>query len=58
MARWRANAKSKERFHWPEKEMQNILRDFEEPTKDENFIVYDQNISAAEWIQQNISTHR
>lgn len=56
--RWQSNAESKTRFQWPEKEMQGVFSDFEEPTQDENFIVYDQNISAAKWIQQNIPIHR
>lgn len=53
-ARWLENSKTKERFHWSKKEFEQILKDFEELTKEENFIVYDQTIPLDEWIQKNL----
>lgn len=55
MDRWTSNASTKSRFQWPKNEMNDILRDFEEPTSAENVLVYDQTISAKKWINQNIS---
>lgn len=50
--RWLENSKTKARFHWPEEEFKSYLRDFEEPTEDENIIVYDQSLPVEEWIKQ------
>ena len=53
-ARWEENMKSKKRFHWPESELDNYIKDFEEPTEDENVIIYDQTISLEDWIRINL----
>lgn len=58
MDRWTLNANTKSRFQWPEKEMQDLLHDFEEPTSDENVLIYDQSLPADEWIAQNIPLNR
>ncbi len=43
--RWMENSKTKTRFQWPKEEFERNFKDFEEPTEDENIIVYDQNSS-------------
>ncbi len=52
--RWLENSKTKKRFHWPEKEFESYLRDFEEPTQDEDIIIFDQTIPVEELIKKNI----
>ena len=51
--RWKENEKSKERFHWPEHEFINYLKDFEKLTEDENYIIYNGE-PVAEWLNENI----
>lgn len=58
MDRWTTNASNKSRFQWPKNEMQDILRDFEEPNPDENLLIYDQSLPVKEWITQNIPMNR
>lgn len=58
MDRWNSNATTNSRFQWPKKEMDDILRDFEEPTTDENIIIYDQSLPVDQWITQNIPINR
>lgn len=54
--RWKENIKTKNRFHWPEKEFESYIKDFEVPTNNENLIVFDYSQSIEEWIKSNIST--
>lgn len=54
LERWQANSIARNRFHWPEKEMQDIFHDFEEPTDKENVIIYNQTIPLEAWIRNNI----
>lgn len=49
--RWIENDKTKARFHWPKGEFERSFRDFEEPTPDENIIIYDQKILIVDWIR-------
>lgn len=51
--RWLENDRTRTRFQWSEGELASYLRDFEEPTSDEDIIVYDQSLSVHEWINQN-----
>lgn len=46
------NEKSKARFHWDDGEFEQILKDFEELSSDEDFIVYDQTISFEVWAEK------
>lgn len=50
--RWLENKQTKERFHWPEKEFEQYLKDFERPTEDENVIIYDQSQPIEELIDK------
>lgn len=50
--RWLENKQTKERFHWPEKEFEQYLKDFERPTEDENVIIYDQSQPLEELIDK------
>lgn len=52
--RWQENIKTKTHFHWPEEEFNAYLKDFEEPTSDENVIFYNQKMSIDEWIKENL----
>ena len=52
--RWLENSKTKTRFHWPEKELEKYLEEFEEPTQDENIILYDQSTDVDNWIEENL----
>lgn len=52
--RWEENMRLKQRFHWPENEFNNYIKDFEEPTSDENVVIYDQSSPVGEWIKTNI----
>jgi predicted kinase len=51
--RWIENIKTKNHFHWPKDEFNNYLRDFEEPTLEENVILYDQSIPFDNWVKKN-----
>ncbi|MBP9817269.1 ATP-binding protein [Candidatus Shapirobacteria bacterium] len=52
--RWEENMHLKKRFHWPEGEFENYIKDFEEPTADEKILIYDQSISIDNWIKMNL----
>ncbi len=52
--RWLKNNQSKSRFHWPEHEFENYIKDFEIPTTEENIIIYDQSTSIDSWIENNV----
>lgn len=52
--RWLENSKTKIRFHWPEKEFEKYLQEFEEPTEDEKIILYDQLTNIENWIEKNL----
>lgn len=49
--RWTENDKTKVRFHWPKEEFERNFKDFEEPTSDENVIIYDQKTRVEGWIK-------
>ena len=49
--RWVENDKTKVRFHWPKDEFERYFREFEEPTADEDVIIYDQTVPVEEWIK-------
>ena len=49
--RWMENSKTNSRFHWPKEEFERNFKDFEEPTQDEDVIVYDQKTPVEEWIK-------
>jgi predicted kinase len=53
--RWADNIQKKDHFHWPEEEFQRVFADFEEPTPDENILIYDQTTPLDKWIEENIS---
>ena len=48
------NRRLKNHFIWPEKELNNYIKDFEEPGDDEDVIIYDQTILLDRWITENI----
>lgn len=52
--RWKQNAEAKNRFQWPEKEMQDIFQSFEEPTSEEDVLIYDQSIAPTDWLNRFI----
>ena len=54
LKRWKSNRQSRERFHWPENEFLRTFEEFEEPTPDENVILYDGQTSPEKWIEENI----
>ena len=51
--RWLENSKTKTRFHCPKKEFERYLQEFEEPTRDENIVLYDQLTDIDNWIKKN-----
>ena len=52
--RWQENIKTKSRFNMPEAEFLRSFGEFEEPTADEDTIIYDQTIHLDRWIEQNL----
>lgn len=55
LARWQSNKATKARFQWPEKEMQDILSQFELPSADEDLIIYDESLAPEIWIRNNLA---
>ncbi len=53
--RWKENEKSRKRFQWPEDEFNRTFSEFEEPTSDENVIIYDGTMSLEEWVCDNFN---
>lgn len=53
--RWRANAITRERFHWPEAEFESLLATFEELGSDEPTLVLNADDDLDRWITENIA---
>lgn len=51
--RWQENRAVKKRYDTKDKEFDDYVKDFEEPTAEENLIFYDPKIPIDEWIKQN-----
>ncbi len=49
------NAKTKERGHVPEKFLGKGLKMFEQPTPEENPILYNSEVNLEDWIRENIN---
>lgn len=54
LKRWKSNKESRKRFHWPEDEFLRTFEEFEEPTLDENVIIFDNQTTIDDWINSNI----
>jgi len=50
--RWQENAETKKRFQWPKIEFERNFKDFEEPTKVENVIIFDQTVSIDVFVKE------
>ena len=53
--RWSENTKTKTRFHWPEKEFERYLQEFEEPSQKEDVVIYDQLTDVDNWIKTHLN---
>lgn len=51
--RWEENRLQKKRYDTTDKEFADYIKDFEEPTQNENLIIYDQTVSIKDWIKQH-----
>lgn len=51
--RWLHNKKTKKRYDTPDKIFEDLIKEFEVPTKEENLLLYDQTTSIANWIEKN-----
>ncbi len=52
--RWMENSKTKTRFHWPKEEFERNFKEFEEPSPDEDVIIYDQKTPIEKWIKNYV----
>lgn len=53
--RWAKNEETKERGQLEQVTLDRALGMFEEPTSDENYIIYNQTVSLDKWIKENIA---
>lgn len=53
--RWQENNQTKARFHWSKEELDKFIADFEEPTSDENILIYDQAQPIEIWLKEHFA---
>ncbi|MEX0998992.1 MAG: ATP-binding protein [Thermodesulfobacteriota bacterium] len=56
LARWSKNQQTNDRSHVNEKVLDNALALFEEPTTDENVVLFNASMDLNQWIQKNITS--